>query len=128
MRNPAIPHATQTARIFLRGHMTGANVSAGGSVAGTVISGGAVDVSGDSITAALIGESVAASGNTSAAAIGLPASNAPKDDVRTTDDASTSVAAADPDQSGDQKKKKGKPIMLAQKSGRVTVLLPPKQK
>lgn len=106
----------------------GASINAGGTVAGTVISGGAVDVSGDAITAALIGESVAASGNTSAAAIGLPASNGPKDDVRTTDDASSSVAAADQDQSDDQKKKKGKPIVLAQKSGRVTVLLPAKPK
>jgi filamentous hemagglutinin family protein len=105
----------------------GANVSAGGTVAGTVISGGAVEVSGDSITAALVGESVAASGNTSTAAIGLPASNAPKDDVRTTDDASSSVASADQEQSDDQKKKKGKVITLAQKSGRVTVLLPPRK-
>ena len=104
----------------------GANINAGGNVSGTVISGGAVDVSGDSITAALVGESVAASGNTAAAAIGLPASNAPKDDARTTDEASSSVADAGQDQSNDEKKKKGKIITLAQKSGRVTVLLPPK--
>ena len=100
------------------------NINASGEVSGTIIGGGNVDVSGDSITASLIGESVSASGDTSGASMGIPQSNVTKENAETADDAAT-VASSAGDQ--DDEKKKGKGIALSQKTGRVTVILPPRQ-
>ncbi len=106
----------------------GVTINAGGNVSGNVISGGAVDVSADDITAALMGNSVSASGNTADAAIGIPASNGASDNVKTTEDASNTLAkSGDTSSEDDDQKKKKKTITLAQKSGRVTVLLPAKK-
>lgn len=102
----------------------GISVAAVGSVTGTIIS-PVLSVSGDSITASLIGTSVSASGNTSGADMGIPQSNVTKDDARSADDASTTVAKSD-DSDDDPRKKKDKTIALAEKTGRVTVLLPQK--
>ena len=101
------------------------DINASGAVSGTVISGGNLDVSGGSITAALIAESVSASGDTSGANMGIP-QNVAKDNAETAGDAST-VASKTDDQDDDENKKKGKGIALAQKTGRVTIILPPKQ-
>jgi filamentous hemagglutinin family protein len=101
------------------------DINASGAVSGTVISGGSLDVSGGSITAALIAESVSASGDTSGANMGIP-QNVAKDNAETADDAST-VASKTDDQGDEETKKKGKGIALAQKTGRVTIVLPPKQ-
>jgi len=101
------------------------DINASGKVSGTVISGGNLDVSGGSITASLIAESVSASGDTSGANTGIP-QNVAKNNAETADDAST-VASKTDDQNDDENKKKGKGITLAQKTGRVTVILPPKQ-
>jgi hypothetical protein len=101
------------------------NINAAGEISGTVIGGGSVNVSGDSINASLISESVSASGNMSDATEGVPQSNVAKNNAETADDAST-VASKTDDQNDDQKKK-GKPIALAQKVSRVTVILPPKK-
>ena len=90
-----------------------------------LVGGGNVDVSGDSITASLIGESVSASGDTSGASMGIPQSNVTKENAETADDAAT-VASSSADE--DDSKKKGKGIALSQKTGRVTVILPPKSK
>jgi hypothetical protein len=100
------------------------NINAGGEVSGTVISGGNVDVSGNSITASLIASSVSTSGDASGAAEGIPQSNVAKDNAQTADDASTVAPKTDNDD--DDLKKKNKGIVLAQKVSRVTVILPQK--
>ncbi len=97
---------------------------AGGEVAGTVISGGNVDVSGSSITASLIASSVSTSGDASGATEGIPQSNVAKDNAQTADDASTVTSKTSDDDDDLKKKKKG--IVLAQKVSRVTVILPQK--
>jgi filamentous hemagglutinin family protein len=101
------------------------DINASGAVSGTVISGGSLDVSGGSITAALIAESVSASGDTSGANMGIP-QNVAKENAKTADGSST-LASNTNDQDDDLYKKKGKGIALAQKTGRVTIILPPKQ-
>lgn len=103
----------------------GISINAVGSVSGTAIS-PVISVSGDSITAALIGSSVSASGNTTGASEGVPQSNVASDTARVADDASTTASKSDDSQGDDEKRKKNKTIALAQKTGRVTVLLPPK--
>jgi len=102
------------------------NINASGEIAGTVIGGGNLDVSGDSITASLISESVSASGDISGATEGIPQSNVAKNNAETADDASTVVAKTD-DQDNEENKKKEKGIALAQKTSRVTMILPSKQ-
>jgi hypothetical protein len=100
------------------------SINAGGDVAGTVISGGNVDVSGDAITASLIASSVSTAGDVVGATEGIPQSNVAKDNAQTADDVSTVASKTeDPD---DELKKKSQGIVLAQKVGRVTVILPPK--
>jgi len=101
----------------------GINISAVGNVTGTAIS-PVISVSGDSITASLVGSSVSAAGDTSGATQGVPQSNVAKEDARVAEDASTTTSkVAD---SNEDDKKKFKTITLAQKTGRVTVLLPQK--
>ena len=102
---------------------TTVSVAAGGSVSGTIVGGENVSVSGGEITASLLSGSVSTSGDASGAAIGIPQSNVTKQDAQVTDDASTTTKTDD--QSDDDQKNK-KPITLAQKVGRVTVLLPTK--
>jgi filamentous hemagglutinin family protein len=104
--------------------VSGGNTSVGGAkVSGTIISSGGLDASGD-ISASLISENVSASGNTSGASIGLPASNAGHDNPTAPDaDESLSKIHNTAIDSDDEKKNK-KGITLAQKSQRVTVLLP----
>jgi hypothetical protein len=97
-------------------------------VSGTVISGGNVSVSGEAITASLIAQSVSASGNTTEAAIGVPAANVAKTDSKAAEDAGTTLAKTeDSATDDDEKKKKDKTITLAQKASRVTVILPEKK-
>jgi hypothetical protein len=99
------------------------DISSSGQVSGTVITSGSADVSGQSITASLISQSVSTSGSTTGSSIGVPQSNAPKQENQVADNASTMAAAAG-DSDDNDNKKKGKPITLAQKAGRVTVYLP----
>jgi hypothetical protein len=100
----------------------GISVAAAGSVSGSIIS-PVLSVSGDSISAALIGGSISASGDTSAAQIGSSQSNVAKEDARTDDDTSAATTKTD-DSEDNEKKKKTKTVALAQKTGRVTVVLP----
>jgi len=55
--------------------------------------------------------------------------NAPKEVAQTADDATTVASKTDDqtDSDEDLQKKKGKGIALAQKTGRVTIVLPPRQ-
>ena len=101
------------------------NISAGGQVTGTVVSGGNVDVSGESITASLIASSVSTSGNASGAAEGIPQSNVTQENAQVADNASTATSKSDGADDELNKKKKG--ISLSQKVSRVTVILPPKK-
>jgi filamentous hemagglutinin family protein len=101
-----------------------ANVS-GEQVVGTIVGVGGVNVSGDSITAALISANV--SGATSGQS-GLgqgTAANATAQAASSDNSAKTSVA--DTTATDDDGKKKGKTAPTVQKTGRVTVLLPPKK-
>jgi filamentous hemagglutinin family protein len=98
------------------------NIDASGEVSGTAIGGGSVNVSGDSIAASLISESVSTTGDASGATEGVPQSNVTQSNAQTADDSTTVVSKAD-DQDDDLNKK-GKQIALAQKTGRVTVILP----
>ena len=101
---------------------TTVSVAAGGSVSGTIVGGENVSVSGGEITASLLSGSVSTSGDASGATVGIPQSNATKQDAQVADDASTAKA----DSQSDDNQKKKKPITLAQKVGRVTVNLPTK--
>jgi hypothetical protein len=96
----------------------------GQQVEGTIVGVGGVNVTGDSITAALISDHV--TGDTSGQS-GLgqgTAANATAQAVSSDDSAKT--ALADTTATDDDKKKKDKEIALVQKTGRVTVVLPPK--
>jgi hypothetical protein len=103
--------------------------ASGSTVSGTIISAGTASVSGQSITAALISESASTSGSTTGAAIGVPQSNVPKQDASTVaQDAGTTMLQGDNSDGTDDKKKKDKSITLAQRTGRVTVILPGRKK
>jgi filamentous hemagglutinin len=99
------------------------DISASGTVSGTVIGGGDVSVSGSSIDAAVRGGSVSTSGDTSGATLGAPAAG-PSQTVQTADNADTVASKTDANEDDELKKKKG--IALAQKVSRVTVVLPQK--
>ncbi len=103
----------------------GVSINAGGNVSGTVVGGGNVAVSGDAISAVLVSKSVSANGDTSGASVGIPVS---KGDSKAADEATslTSQTAEKETAEEKEKKEKSKPIALAQKSGRVTVILPNK--
>jgi hypothetical protein len=102
------------------------SVSAGNSISGNIVGGGSLSVSAQSITASLVSSSVSASGNITGATEGVSTANAPKDDGKVADDVSTTLANADNSADDDEKNKKNKTITLAQKTNRVTVVLPPK--
>ncbi|HWY31601.1 MAG TPA: filamentous hemagglutinin N-terminal domain-containing protein [Candidatus Acidoferrum sp.] len=105
------------------------SINAGGTVSGTVVGGSSVDVSGSSITASLISGSIATSGDTTGANIGIPQSNVQPAVAQTADNATAATSKLDDnsgDGSEDDKKKKGNGISLAQRVSRVTVLLPHK--
>jgi filamentous hemagglutinin family protein len=104
----------------------GANVSvnSGGTISGTIIGVGSVSASGGSIDASLISANV--SGSTSGQS-GLGQGNAANAASQSaSNDDSTKVAKTDDSTDDDDLKKKKKGIALAQKVGRVTVLLPKK--
>ncbi len=106
----------------------GVSISAAGTVAGTVVGGGSVAVSADAVSAALISKSVSASGDSSAAAVGAPASNVARAETAAADDHATEAAkAAEKNADDDETKRRGRNISLRQKTGRVTVILPEKK-
>jgi hypothetical protein len=103
---------------------TGVSISAEGSIKGTVISGGALNVSGESISAALVGNSVNAQGDTSSAAVGVPKSNVASVDTKVADDASTSTAKKSDDSADEEeKRRRSKFPVIVRTIGRVRVFL-----
>jgi len=101
------------------------DISAAGNISGTIISGGSVNASGDSITASLISESITTTGNASGATEGVPQSNVAQNNAQIADNADA-AASRNGTQDDDDEKKRKKGITLAQKVGRVTVVLPTK--
>jgi hypothetical protein len=95
-------------------------------VSGTIIGGENVSVSGGDITATLISGSVSTSGDASGATTGIPQSNVAQQNAQVADDSTTATTKTDTSDGSDDDSKKKKGITLAQKVGRVTVLLPPK--
>jgi hypothetical protein len=101
------------------------SVNSGGTISGTIIGVGGVSASGSSIDASLLSQNVSASGDTSGAKEGFAQGTAAN---ATSQGASTdNTTAATTDASTDDELDKKKKISLAQKVGRVTVLLPPKK-
>jgi len=95
--------------------------SSGGTISGVIVGVGGVSVSGDSITASLISANV--SGATSGqSGLGQGTAANATSEAASSDDANQ--AAASSDQSSDDDKKNKKEVALAQKVGRVTVILP----
>jgi len=105
---------------------TSVTVAAGGSVSGTIVGGDSVSVSGGDITASLdTSGSVSTSGDASGATVGIPQSNVAQNNAQTADNADAATSKTSSQDDADELKKK-KPISLAQKVSRVTVILPPK--
>ncbi len=120
-RNNININAQQTVDVTALG-IGSVNVS-GQQVMGTLIGVGGISVSGDSISASLISANV--SGTTSGqSGLGQGTAADATSQAVSTDDANKAVASSD--QSEDDDKKKKKEVALAQKVGRVTVILPAK--
>jgi filamentous hemagglutinin family protein len=106
------------------------SVGAGGSISGTIIGVGGVSASGGSIDASLISANV--TGGTTSGQSGLgqgTAASTAANAASASDDSGKTAAKSDDSDDDDllKKKNKGKGgIVLAQKTGRVTVLLPQK--
>jgi filamentous hemagglutinin family protein len=99
------------------------SITASEGVSGTVMTSGSATVTGSTITASLISQSVSTSGSTTGSSIGVPQSNVAKEDAKVADDASTMASNTEDTDSNDDTKK-NKTITLAQKAGRVHVILP----
>jgi filamentous hemagglutinin family protein len=105
-----------------------ANVSAGDTISGTIIGVGGINASGSSIDASLLSQNVSSSGDVSGTVGFAQGTAANATSAAASNDSNQTAANAtgngNQDDSDDQKKKK--PITLAQKVGRVTVILPTK--
>jgi filamentous hemagglutinin family protein len=124
-RNDASVSAQENVNVTVLAEGT-ASVSGGGDVSGTIIGVGGVNASGSSIDANLE-SSGSISGNTSGQR-GLAANTAADaaSQGMASDNSASPARNADPTATDDEKKKKGRGAALMQKTGRVTVLLPPK--
>jgi hypothetical protein len=124
-RNNANVSAQQNVNVTVLAEGT-ASVSGGGDVSGTIIGVGGVSASGSSIDANLE-SSGSISGNTSGQKGLGPNTAADAASQGMAGDSSANPAKnADTTADDDEKKKKGRRVALMQKTGRVTVLLPPK--
>lgn len=104
-----------------------ASLAAGGTISGTVIGVGGVNASGgQGISASLLGQNVSIGGGAAQSTLGTAApatSTSQAAAAQTSNDTRDKLAATDnPDD--DEKKKRALPV-LARKTGRVTVILPP---
>jgi hypothetical protein len=102
---------------------SGVSINAGGTVSGSIVGGEGVSVSGESILATLIGGSVSTVGDASGASEGVSAASVPQEAAKVADDATTTATEAGSTDADDELKKK-RTIALAEKTGRVTVVLP----
>jgi filamentous hemagglutinin family protein len=102
------------------------SINAGATISGTVVGGGNLAVSGDSITAALVSKSVAASGDASAASVGVPSSNVARSEARVAEDTSATLSKARSDLQEDaqSRRRNTSAPTLRRTVGRVTVILP----
>jgi filamentous hemagglutinin family protein len=100
-------------------------VNSGGTISGTIIGVGGVSASGSSIDASLISANVTGATSGQSGLGQGTAANSTSQSMQSDD--STKVAASSDDEDTDDQKKK-KQIALAQRVGRVTVILPPKSK
>ena len=103
------------------------NINASGTVSGSVTGGGSVSVSGDSISAALVSKSVNASGDTSAASVGVPTSAGARTEARISDDPTAPGArngGLQTEDSDEKRKRLAGSARVTRLVGRVTVLLP----
>ncbi len=114
-------HQNVAVTVFSGGNV---GINASGTVSGTVVGAGTVDVSSDSITAALTGNSVSTAGQTAQASIGIPQSNVARIDSRGEDDTSTNATQTVQRALAANDTQAGPSIVLSQKTGRVTVILP----
>jgi filamentous hemagglutinin family protein len=100
--------------------------SSSGTISGTIIGVGGVSASGSSIEAALISANVSgATSGQSGLGEGI-AANAASQGMTAENSAAPAGNGDTTTSDNDEKKKKGKEIALAQKTGRVTVILPPR--
>jgi hypothetical protein len=123
-RNSANINALQNANVTVLSEGN-ATVSAGGNISGTIIGIGSVTASGSSVDASLLSQNITASGNVTGQT-GFAAGTAANAASAGLSNDQTTKALTSTDQTDDDKKR-GKGIPLAQKVGRVTVILPPKK-
>ncbi len=97
--------------------------SASGTISGTIVGVGGVSASGESIQAALISANVSGATSGQSGLGQANAAGATSQSIQSENIVKTTDSTGDQD---DQLKKKGKAAATVQKSGRVTVLLPPK--
>ena len=103
------------------------NANAGGTISGTLVGIGGVNASGSSIDASLLSQNVTASGDTSGAKEGFAQGTAANSTSQGLSNDSTTAVTKSSGTDDDDALKKKKTIGLAQKVGRVTVILPVKK-
>lgn len=105
------------------------SVGAGGSVSGTIIGVSSVNASGASVDAALLSQNVSTSGNVSSSSVGFAQGNAAagaSQGLQGDDTAKTSAAKTTREETEDPKRRVAAGPKLTRYTGRVTVILPPK--
>jgi hypothetical protein len=124
-RDNANINAQQNADVTVLAQDT-ANVSAGGNLSGTIVAVGGLNASsGGSIDASLLSQNISPGVETSGQK-GFTQGTVANSASQGLANDQTTKSAESPDQTTDDQKKKGKPIALARKISRVTVILPPK--
>jgi filamentous hemagglutinin family protein len=125
-RNNADVTALQNANVTVLAQGS-ATVSAGGNISGTIIGVAGISASGGSIDASLLSQNISPGVETSGQR-GFSQGTAANSTSQGLANDQTTKAAESSDENADDKKKKGKQVVLAQKVSRVTVILPPKNK
>ena len=103
---------------------SGVSIVPEGSVKGTVVSSGTLNVSGDIIPAALVANTVSAQGDTSSASVGVPKSNVATADTKVFEDASSNATRKSSEDADDEEKRRRTKLPLVVRTvGRVRVFL-----
>ena len=103
-----------------------ASVSAGDKVSGSIVSGGSSSVGGATVDASVISTGGTTSGDTGGGKGNAFSSVAAPVAAKTTESADKTVAKATEEKSDEDELKKKKPVQLAKRVSRVTVILPKK--